>query len=286
MDLFSSINLWLRGWARHVRPDNPLRRQAARAWGWFLERTTPTVMVPIGDMQLRLALRFRSMALDYERDTLQSFRRLLTPGEVVWDVGANLGIYTLIATQLVGEKGQVVSWEPSPPVFRYLQQHYAANGSPATVTLIPEAIHDGSVASVPFLLDLQDGFSSTGRVSSTLGQQTCPVPAAALDDWCDRLSRPPDVVKVDVEGAELFVLRGAARLMAGMTSRRPVFLLAVHPMFLPNLGCQPEQIPALLHERDYISLSVAGKPARPVEYNEYLLVPRERVEEVQARLHS
>jgi FkbM family methyltransferase len=284
MDALSSLNLWLRRCAGHVQPGNPVRRQAARAWGWFLGRAAPTVVVPIGGVPLRLSKRFRSWSLDYERESLAAFQRLVAPGEVVWDVGANLGFYTLIAARLVGRKGQVVAWEPSPPVFGYLRQHYEANGSPAAVQLVPEAIHDGSVASVRFRLDLEDGYSSTGRVTDQDGDGAVTVPAASLDDWHARLGRSPGLVKVDVEGAEVFVLRGAARLMAPGGSRRPVFLVAVHPMFLPDLGCQPGDIPALLRERDYVALNIAGVPTHPVGFSEYLLVPSERVDEVRARL--
>src|SRR5262245_40311756 len=121
MDVLSSLNLWLRRYAGRVRPDNPVRRRAARAWDWFLGRVSPTIIVPIGGVPLRLVSRFRRWATDYEYETIRSFRRLVAPGDVVWDVGANLGFYTLIAAQLVSETGQVVAWEPSPPVFHYLQ---------------------------------------------------------------------------------------------------------------------------------------------------------------------
>jgi FkbM family methyltransferase len=286
MDVLSSLNLWLRHHAGHINPNHPVRRRVARAWAWFLRRAVPTVVVPIGGVPLRLSARFRSWSADYECETLRTFRRLVGPGAVVWDVGANLGIYSLIAARLVGAQGQVIAWEPSPPVFRYLQEHYEANGAPAWVELVPEAIHDGRGLAVRFLLDLYEGYSLTGRFAGQAGGGTVSVPAASLDSWHDRLDRSPDWVKVDVEGAEVFVLRGAARLMAPGGKRRPAFLVAVHPMFLPDLGCQPEEIVALIRERDYVALSVAGVPVRPVEYSEYLLVPRERVEEVQARLRD
>jgi FkbM family methyltransferase len=284
MDVLSTLNLWMRRYAGRVRPDNPVRRRAARAWDWFLGRVAPTVVVPIGGVPLRLVSRFRSWAIDYEQEVIQTFRRLILPGDVVWDVGANLGFYTLIAARLVGPKGQVVAWEPSPPVFRYLQRHHEANGAPTTVQLVPEAIHDGSVSSVRFLLNLHEGCSLMGRVADQTGDGTIPVPAASLDSWHDRLGRTPDWIKVDVEGAEVFALRGAARLMAPGGRRRPVFLLAVHPMFLPELGCTVEDIPALLREREYVALSIRGVPAEPVAFTEYLLVPSERVEEVKTRL--
>jgi FkbM family methyltransferase len=136
----------------------------------------------------------------------------------VWDVGANVGLYTLPAARRVRPKGWVYAFEPMPCNLRFLRRHLALNRV-VNVTVCEAAAWDmsGTVRMV-------GGDSpSEWRVHP---QGEWEVRAIALDDWrVQSGSPPPDVIKIDVEGSEDAVLRGATETLVRY---RPVIYLALH----------------------------------------------------------
>lgn len=256
-----------------LSPRNPLRRWAADCWNRLLLSSGATVGVAVGGEFIRMLPQFRSMTADYEAGALRAFLGRIRPGDTVWDVGANIGVYTVLSARRVGSGGRVVAWEPTGVTSSILRSHLAANGLQERCTVMQAAVNDGSVDSVCFREDHPDQPLSTNRISSD-GIGT-PVPAESLDRWVGRLGAAPNVVKIDIEGAEVMALRGAERLMAPVAGIRPVFMVAVHPQFLPEFGCRPEELEMVASARGYIWQDLAGRRARPLEYAEYLLVPGE-----------
>jgi FkbM family methyltransferase len=144
--------------------------------------------------------------------------QLLRPGQVVWDVGANVGFYTVIAAHAVGPTGQVVAFEPLPSNVDALRHNLALNGF-ARVTVVPCA---AAAASGDLTLTLGDEptWAHTGGPADAPGAIT--VPALSLDDAAQRHAlADPDLVKIDVEGAECDVIAG----MRGIIARHPPVIL-------------------------------------------------------------
>jgi FkbM family methyltransferase len=136
---------------------------------------------------------------------------------VLYDIGANIGFFTLIAARMVGAQGHVFAFEPQPRARQMLERNIAHNRF-KNVSVIPYAVG-----------------ASTGRaylaVNSRLGHATAhfadeghPVDVVAIDDVVGGL-RPPDVVKIDVEGAEVEVLRG---LHETIERYAPVIICELH----------------------------------------------------------
>jgi FkbM family methyltransferase len=143
---------------------------------------------------------------------------LVPVGGVFWDVGADLGFFTLLLARHVGAEGAVVAFEPDAPSRRALEQSIAANGF-ANVEVRPEAIWSAP-GSVPFEPRTE---SVEGYHGAVVEDAPSSVPATTLDlAWN---GRPPDVVKIDVEGAEEHALRGARRLLA---EGRPAIVCEAH----------------------------------------------------------
>jgi FkbM family methyltransferase len=148
----------------------------------------------------------------WEADVMKLLRSSLRPGGVFVDVGANVGFHTVLAAQLVGSHGRVVAVEPAPWTLDLLRANVWRHG--ADVTVLPVAASDAR--GTAHLAD-ELGHRSGARLAAAGGVA---VEAAPLDDLLPDLA--VDVLKVDVEGAEPLVLRGAARLI-----ERSAGLLAV-----------------------------------------------------------
>ena len=148
----------------------------------------------------------------------KSLRRLAGPGSVVFDVGAHAGFVTLCAAQIVDGGGRVVAFEPLPANLENLRRHVELNGL-KNVDVLPFALATGSgTARFDAGNDL-----STGHLAEN---GTVEVETASLDGLLASGDvPPPDVVKIDVEGAEADVLAGAAELLGG---RQPALILATH----------------------------------------------------------
>jgi FkbM family methyltransferase len=165
-----------------------------------------------------------------EQGIAQRFREHIRPGDTVIDVGANVGIYTMLAAELVGPSGHVHAFEPDPQSMCYLLTTVNRSGLTGRVTLWNLAASDHS-ANARLYLDLKTARTTSLRANAYAPdpQQREPlvVGTAALDDLT---TQPPQFVKIDVEGAELKVLAGAVRLLR---HHHPVLLVEVLPENLP-----------------------------------------------------
>lgn len=168
----------------------------------------------------------------WEADVMKLLRRVLRPGAVFVDVGANVGFHTVLAAQLVGPGGRVVSIEPAPWTLELLRANLWRSGVEATVLPVAASDAPGTVA-----LSSETGHRSGARLSARGDVQ---VEAARLDDLLPELV--VDVIKVDVEGAEPLVLRGARALV----ERSPNLVAVVEFRDEPHLsGESPAEVLAL-----------------------------------------
>jgi FkbM family methyltransferase len=139
----------------------------------------------------------------------------LKPGMVFYDLGTNLGFFSLIAARQVDVAGQVYGFEPDPQIAQRVRANLNYNGF-KNFTLTESAVwrETGTVkfAQVDAASSLDRG---TGQIAeSPERERTISVPAIALDDFV-KTARPPNLIKCDVEGAEFEALRGAASVLAG-----------------------------------------------------------------------
>jgi FkbM family methyltransferase len=173
-------------------------------------------------------------------------QRFVRPGATVVDVGANIGYNTVHAARLAGQHGRVIAVEPTPDNLEVLRRNVAA-ARLANVTVAPVAA--GRDAGVRELF-------MRGAVSAvnSFFPQSCyahvtevlRVPVVRLDDLVDGDAA---VVKIDVEGAELDVLEGMPRLLAG---RGVALIVEWHPLLQQLAGYAPDELPRWLLERGWL----------------------------------
>jgi FkbM family methyltransferase len=146
---------------------------------------------------------------EWEPGLTSYFGAYLKPGMTFLDLGAHVGYFSCLAGRLVGPRGLVVAFEPNPRNYELLLANVWRNNL-TNVVCFPWAVSDTSQ-----ILDLYlaTGNSGDHRIFATPGRDSVPVRAVALDAL--EVLRPPvDVVKIDVQGAEEAVFRGAEQLFA------------------------------------------------------------------------
>jgi FkbM family methyltransferase len=163
-------------------------------------------------------------ALRADESLLSNAAETVKPGDVVWDVGANMGLFTFAAAGVAGPTGHVFALEPDVEMARLLRRSARLNPASAPVEVISCAVSE-SVSLARFNIAMRSrtsnylegfGMSQTGGI-----RETETVLKVTLDWLADKIPMP-DVVKIDVEGAELDVLRGAIGMLK---AKRPVVLL-------------------------------------------------------------
>jgi FkbM family methyltransferase len=229
-----------------------------------------------GPARALAALRYRPPAL------APVLEAVLRPGDTCYDVGANLGVYTLWAAGLVGPAGQVHAFEPVPATMAVLGALVRRNRLDQVV-LAPYAA-GATVGETG--LRLYQGASDRAHAVADARHADHVAPRTTLDAYVAR-HRPPDLVKIDVEGAETDVLRGAADLLAW---RAPALLVEMPPGRLARGGGGPgqEEFVGRLLDAGYQLFNLTPRGPRPngaFTADVLALAPRwNRFDEVRAAL--
>ena len=162
----------------------------------------------------------------YEPEFLRALCQHARRGDTCVDVGGNLGYYCLLMADLVGPQGRVITFEPVEENLRVLKENIAVNGI-KNVELVQTAL--GAQPGVLSLIRSEAGsISATPSVRGYAvegAQSSIDVPVNTLDAYLEEKGWRPAVIKIDVEGAELEVLRGAVQTLR---VARPTVLLEVH----------------------------------------------------------
>jgi FkbM family methyltransferase len=169
--------------------------------------------------------------LSWNAEEYAALKRHARDGATVLDVGANVGAYTLLFARSVGDEGHVYAFEPAAASRAGLERHLSINGLTGRVTVRPEAISDRA-GSVPFI---DAGTHGDNRLVPVATAETRSVPSLSIDEFCEASGLSPDVIKIDVEGAELAALRGARRTIAGRGAALTLFV-ELHPGAWRSLG--------------------------------------------------
>jgi len=154
----------------------------------------------------------------------ETLRRHLRPGMTFYDIGANIGFFSLLAARLVGKEGRVVAFEADPEVAARLREHVARNEF-EQITVEEKAVWS---VTGPLTFGRTDPATSPdrglGHVVAAGSENAIKQDGVSLDDYAPS-APPPDFVKCDVEGSEVEVFRGAQRLLK---EKRPGIICEMH----------------------------------------------------------
>jgi len=203
----------------------------------------------------------------WELGTTRALASRVREGVVAFDVGANLGYYTVLLAELVGASGHVHAAEPNPPVMARLERTVRVNGYGARVSLHPAPL--GAVGGEEVVLHVPEGLPQNAslRGGGHAGSARHVLVTTTLDAVVG--DGPVGFVKIDAEGAEQAIWQGMARLLA---RRAP---LTVFAEFTPDRYDDPAAFLRQMLETGF-ALSIVGADGevRPVGFDAVLAGPR------------
>lgn len=217
----------------------------------------------IWELDLKEGIDFSIWLLgSFEPETVRCYQRLVKVGNVVLDIGANIGAHTLLLAKLTGETGRVIAFEPTDYAFSKLLKNRSLNPDLA-----------GHIQGMQYMLVDSDTQESTapplysswplrddedlhklhqGRLMTTSGASTKTLDSVILSIGLDRV----DYIKLDIDGFECGMLRGARKVL---TRWHPLIIMELAPYLLAEQGASLEELIRLLKEYGYALYNLSDK---------------------------
>jgi len=187
----------------------------------------------------------------YDITLCDCFRRHLSPGDIVLDVGANIGYMSAVAASCVGTSGEVHGFEPLAECFERLQ---ALSRSNPSFRLFFNNVAVGSQkGSMPIGFNPQGDMRNASLVPGKQTPETRQVPVWRLDDYiAERIAAPEriKIIKIDVEGFEFSVLLGLERFLSA-SAWRPLIVCEIKPWEIRNIGYSMKDFDAYIKKFNY-----------------------------------
>ncbi|MBK8039037.1 MAG: FkbM family methyltransferase [Verrucomicrobiaceae bacterium] len=221
-----------------------------------------------GEPEIRLVPMCRFLSSSYEPDVWNWLKQRTVPGSIILDVGAQFGLYSMLAARHIGAEGRVFAFEPSPETVAVLRRHLTNNGMTDRVEIVQAAVgpEEGEVT-----------FYMAGtHPSNTLAPTTVDpvkltpvkVKAITVDGFCRQRQLKPTILKIDVEGWELQVLRGATEVV-----QDPALTICVemHPYAWESAGYTAADFTRFVEANGFEIVPLTGQSSPLTEYGEVWL---------------
>jgi len=200
---------------------------------------------------------------DYDRHIMTWWPDEMAPGRVFLDVGANVGLYSLVAA---ARGATVVAFEPNPRTRARLHANIRLNDLESRITVRPEALID-LVGTATLFDDVREGQRDANAGVASLSNKNAAgrsieVQTSTLDAIVEELHLARvDWIKMDIQGAEYPALKGGSKTLAG----KPKLLLEIEPEIAKNMGWTVEDLERFLRDLGYSlrkldSLNVVAEP--------------------------
>lgn len=182
----------------------------------------------INNMKIRFPAKWsRYYPPDYEHENYLFLQETVKPGWHLIDIGAHFGLFSTCASQLTGPTGKIICFEPTPATFSILKKTLALNHC-NNVTPIQAAVSDKE-GTATFYMGEKDGCNSNSLINNSLGggeKSGYEIKTVTIDGIVSEYAMRPDLIKVDAEGAELEVLKGAIKTLE---KYKPIVIIGLHP---------------------------------------------------------
>lgn len=187
------------------------------------------VPTKINGVKLKLPTKyFRLFPADYEKDNFEFFKKHIKQGDIILDIGAHIGLFAIFFAKL--SKGKVYSFEPTPATLKWLKKTIDINHCNNIVTIVPKAISDKAGKAKFFVSPTSDISVANSLIGYEDGVMevrdgSYEVDMISIDEFVKEKRIKPNILKIDAEGVELQLLKGAADTFLNC---RPIATLGLH----------------------------------------------------------
>ena len=189
----------------------------------------------------------------------------------ILDVGAHIGLVTLSAASVAHKEGKVIAFEPAEFNRQLLKKHVKENKFCEKIIVESSLVGDFKSNSVDFYeLDEDTGMNSIVPITKNQEYKKNVRKQITLDEYCSRHNLSPEVIKIDVEGAELRVLKGAKNTIS---KYKPIIFLSVHPKLIKQLNESTDELKDLINILGYEYKHSDGSDVNDFALREYILSP-------------
>ncbi len=213
---------------------------------------------------------------NYEEESTNFVKKIIKKGDVVVDVGANIGYYTLLFAKLVGQNGKVYAFEPESANFSLLRKNIVVN-SYQNVKLVNKAV--SSITGRTKLFISNDNKGSHSIVDKNNKKDVIEIDSVRLDDFFHETKEEVDFIKLDIEGAEIEAINGMISLLK--KNSNVIIMTEFTPFMLKKSGFEPEKYLELLKDLDFkiYLLEKKMKKIIPINIDEFIkkFTPEKRI---------
>lgn len=203
----------------------------------------------------------------FEEFETEIVKKIIKKGDIVLDVGANIGYYTLIFAKLVGKNGKVFSFEPDPTNFDLLTKNVKINGY-ENVILVRKALSYKTGKTNLFLSNTNAGDHMI--VDTKENRDTVEIEMTTGDDYFRDFSEQLNFIKMDVQGAEIDALRGMSSLLQKINDIK--IMIEFAPKWLKNFGYDPLKLLNYLREYDFKLFEIDNDRKKIISVNSKILI--------------
>ena len=196
--------------------------------------------------------------LIYQRSIETIFKKILRSGDTFIDIGANIGVLTLLGASQVGSRGKVYAFEPNPGVYSRLKHHIEINDLAEIVSA-----HQLALGEEDGIAYLSASGRHLGGGTLTKGQEGIEVPIKKAEEVVGNLPEEPIIVKIDVEGFEQKALNGMRNLLK---YQEIGLLIEVTDAFLKRVGDSASNLYEFLHQYGFEAYKIEKKHNRFVNW--------------------
>lgn len=215
------------------------------------------------DLDLREGIDFSIWLLgSFEPETVRSYKKIVKAGDVVLDIGANIGAHTLPLAQAVGDHGKVIAFEPTDYAYAKLTQNCLLNpGLAERIHCLQVMLVDSEIAgkstpglysSWPLKEETGQHEQHQGRLMTTVGAEARTLDSVILSLELDRV----DFIKLDIDGFECGMMRGASEVLSKW---KPTIVMELSPYVLEEQGSSLDELIELLRKHSYALYDLSGK---------------------------
>lgn len=202
----------------------------------------------------------RRFNTDGEETVQSTLEAQLSAGKTYVDIGANFGLHAMLGAYYVGTNGKVMAFEPVPANLQLLRRNITLNGFDSVSEIFECALNAEGGSDMQ--MTIEPGLSPAASLAENFDGEKILVPTRTLDDCLKEASQIPSLIKIDVEGAEHEVLKGATETL----KRGPALLIEVHSFALPSFNSSPEQLNSFLAEFGYVEERLGDMKSHLGEY--------------------